>query len=70
MNVENKAFPLKDQNSKEYSDKKSPMQIVGHCTECGSPIYGYVRLNLGEEPKTERSCSCFAKEFSKTIHHK
>jgi hypothetical protein len=33
-------------------------QVVGHCHECGNPIYARASPTFVESPETRRSCNC------------
>lgn len=72
--VEDKAFPLKkDQPHYGQAESWQPaLEVVGHCPNCGSPIYGSPRIALNAVPQVKHSCECrnTPKPFADTIQAK
>ncbi len=57
--------------TKEHTISHLTLDIVGHCTSCGSPIYGTHRVLAGEKMVVQRSCACSSnKTLSDTMYTK
>lgn len=46
----------------------SRMVVVGHCPQCGSPIYGNRDIGPNEVPCILRSCSCVPVVSAHPLH--
>lgn len=56
-------YPLDLTAYEQAADDKFPvtattLAVVGHCPDCGCPIYGKPHVFVGERPPIVMSCRC------------
>ena len=42
----------------ETSQVDPPLEVVGHCTQCGAPFYGPRQSVVGAPLRVQRTCRC------------
>lgn len=60
--VDDKAFPLQGGTSATGYGNSNLLPIVGHCPQCGAPVYGKICVTKEEEATAKYSCKCFRKD--------
>lgn len=59
-NVDDKAFPLRPDAAKRPAAVTRPLEVVGSCPKCGSPVYGRRTVHAEEVPVVKTTCNCNA----------
>ena len=67
MEIKESGFPVGGTGTENRMTIRPKLEIVGHCPQCNSPVYGPKRINENEEPVVKYGCDC--RQFTRKAIH-